>query len=154
MRKFSAFLGASLAVLALSGCGSSGSIGQQTVDVVGKVQTQPYFSEMSGPDGDFCSGVPISQTFSGQQVKLLDAEGKIVGVTKLEGWDGEGARAEAEHLIDTFGYNDGDMCSWDFTFPGVSLTSDFYTLEFSDKRVTPPTITKEDLMTGPVVVIG
>jgi hypothetical protein len=152
MRKLNAFLGASLAVLALSGCGSSGSIGQQTVDVVGKVQTQPYFSEMSGPDGDFCSGVPISQTFSGQQVKLLDAEGKIVGATSLEGWKGDPSRDAG--LNDTFGYNDGDMCSWDFTFPGVSLTSDFYTLEFSDKRVTPPTITKEDLMTGPVVVIG
>lgn len=129
-------------------------MGQQGTEVVGKVQTQPYFSEMSGPDGDFCSGPSISRTFSGQQVTLLDAEGKIIGVAKLEGWDGEGVKAEAAHLVETFGYNDGAMCSWDFSFSGVSLTGDFYTLEFSDSKVSPATITRQDLENGPVVVIG
>ena len=153
MTKLSAFLAAFAGLLVLSGCVPSGSVDQQTIDVIGKVQTQQYFGNIGG-DGNFCSGTAISRTFSGQQVTLLDAEGKIVGVTKLKGWDGVGVRAGAESLIPTAGYNDGDKCSWDFSFIGVSITSDFYTLEFSDKRVTPPTITKEDLMTGPVVVIG
>jgi hypothetical protein len=149
---------AGLLVLVLSGCGASGGSQDQqtedqsgeTIDVAGKIQTAPYVG-IYGEEGYACNGVQVTLKFNGQQVKLKDAAGEIVGVTNLEGWKGD---PSVDLDPAKYGYNDGQMCSWDFSFPGVSVESNFYTLEFSDSRVTPPTITKEELINGPVIQIG
>jgi len=150
--EFTAAAGALL--LVLSGCGASietetPGLDDQNIDVIGKIQTVPYVG-IWGEEGSGCTGPLISLDFNGQRVTLKDAAGEIVGVTNLEGWPGEPG---IDLSPDDYGYNDGEMCSWDFTFPDVPVDSNFYSLEFSDSRVSPPTITKEELIDGPVIVL-
>jgi hypothetical protein len=137
-------------ILVLSGCGVATGSGDASTDVVGKIQTKPYIGQF-GEEGDGCAGPEFSHSFNGQQVTLKDAAGAIVGIATLQGWGGDPSR---DLSPDSYGYNDGAMCSWDFTFPGVALESDFYTLEFSSSNVAPPTFTKEELINGPVVALG
>jgi hypothetical protein len=143
----SAFI-VSLGVLALlaSGCSTSG----ETANISGKVQTAPLVG-VFGDEGFACVGPEFSLGFSGQQIKLLDSSGEVVGITNLEGWPGD---PNVDLEPGKQGYNDQGMCSWDFNFAGVSVESDFYTIEFSDQRIIPPSITKEELLNGPVIPLG
>jgi hypothetical protein len=139
---------AGLLATTLSGCGTSSGADGQTIDVVGKIQIASFLG-LTGDNGNPCTGQgDISLGLNGQQVKLKDAAGEIVGVANLEGWMGD---PSSDLNPAAYGYFDGAVCSWDFTFPGVTVDSNFYTLEFSDKRVVPPTITKEEILNGPVI---
>lgn len=147
---------ASLGLLAtaLSGCGSMAGSAEQanavTTDVAGKIQIQPVLGATKD-DGSPCTGeTPFSLGLNGQQVKLKDASGEIVGVATLQGWKGDPTR---DLSPDKYGYFDGGICSWDFNYPSVRVSSDFYTLEFSDERVPSSTITKEELINGPIVLL-
>lgn len=150
MNKAKIIAGISAGALFLSGCAGIGGGQSQVIDVKGKVQAKSFLG-VTGSDGDPCTGAgPIVLELNGQEVKLKNAEGTIVGVANLEGWKADPSR---DLNPDSYGYNDGELCAWDFSFPDVSLDSNFYTLEFSDKRVSPPTITKEELANGPIVSV-
>lgn len=143
-------------MLFLSGCSSMEEpenqvIDQaQAIDVLGKVQVVPF---MSGDDGDVCApGLAAALEFNGQQVKLLNAEGAIVGLTNLKGWT-EPREDIAGFDPAKYGYYEKNMCTWDFSFPGVTLDSNFYSLEFTDRRVSTPTLSKAELERGPVIVL-
>lgn len=159
MNKTYLFGTAVILTLTLGGCGEAvapevESPVVESRNVVGKVQTQPGF-RIIGDDRGPCTGSLVSQKFNGQQITLKDSAGEIVGASSLGGWDGDTGLGDQKSLPpDKYGYNDGDLCSWDFSFSGVVVESDFYTLEFSDSRVTPPTITRDELMRGPVIEIG
>lgn len=136
----------------LSGCSSAGTSSSQSVSVVGKIQETPIVDVSAYKAGFACAaGSPTGLTLNGQQIKLKDAAGKIVGIADLKGWTGDPKVALKPA---GYGYVDGKLCSWDFTFKDVPTDSKFYTLEFADTRIAPETITNAELLKGPVIQVS
>lgn len=150
MKKILLVATAGILVFALSGCGASGDSGGQAIDVKGKIHVKPYV-DVPSIEGSACSGALFSLTMNGQKVTLKNAEGTLVGATNLMGWQGDPASS-----LDPsdYGYQDGDFCAFDFVFPGVPGDSSFYTLEFTDDRISPITMTQEEIKTNPVFLLN
>jgi hypothetical protein len=150
-----------ICIIALSACaGESAEMTEappeaQGAQIVGKVQMAPVLGFQSGDENFACTGVEEnSLQFNGQRVTLKDADGAVVGVTILVGFQPD-LFPDSPYLDpSSYGYNDGTLCAWDFVFSDVIIDSAFYSFEFSDDSITPINLSKQEILGNLVITLG